>query len=336
MHRADVSGSVSRSLCDEGSSRAASTTGIAADIGDEQEISQSLSTFSSHVLRIKEGLARANETTLVLLDELGGGTDPEEGAALGEALLEELLELRAPTLVSTHLGRLKEFAFRNQRAENGCTEFDIETLEPRYRLFVGVPGESAALIIARRLGLSRELIERAEGRLERRDEEVVRLLADVREARFDAERMRSRAEAQLVDAAQGARDLADLRADVERKQELLETEAQKTLEDRVREARDATERARSLLPQLGAEPRRAMEAVIEALDQALSGASLTRRREEFLTGLRKGDLVYLPRYRQRCSVHKVRRDRREVVVKLGSMKLTVDFDEISRSASEER
>jgi DNA mismatch repair protein MutS2 len=97
------------------------------DVGDEQEISQSLSTFSSHLVRIRDGLARAGERTLVLFDELGGGTDPDEGAALGEALLEELLARKAKVVVSTHLGRLKEFAFRNARAENACAEFDPVT-----------------------------------------------------------------------------------------------------------------------------------------------------------------------------------------------------------------
>ncbi|MCB9905719.1 MAG: endonuclease MutS2, partial [Planctomycetes bacterium] len=135
--------------------------GIAADIGDEQEISQSLSTFSSHLVRICDGLARANPRVLVLLDELGGGTDPDEGAALGEALLERLLEKDVPTLVSTHLGRLKEFAFRHPRVENACAEFDLETLAPCYTLVIGVPGESAALVIARRYGLDDALVDRA-------------------------------------------------------------------------------------------------------------------------------------------------------------------------------
>lgn len=108
--------------------------GVVADIGDEQEISQSLSTFSSHLARIKAGLARATDRTLFLLDELGGGTDPDEGAALSEALLETLLEKRSPVLASTHIGKLKEFAFRNARAENASVEFDATTLRPRYRL----------------------------------------------------------------------------------------------------------------------------------------------------------------------------------------------------------
>ncbi len=157
--------------------------GIVADIGDEQEISQSLSTFSSHLKRIREGLERATEATLVLLDELGSGTDPDEGAALSEALLEVLLTRRSHTLVSTHIGKLKEFAFRHPRAENACVEFDAVTLAPCYQLIVGMPGESGALVIARRLGMPAAIVERAKERLVRRDEELTKLMADMRHAR---------------------------------------------------------------------------------------------------------------------------------------------------------
>ena len=303
--------------------------GIAADIGDEQEISQSLSTFSSHVLRIRAGLERADRHTLVLLDELGAGTDPDEGAALGQALLEELLAIGSPTLASTHLGRLKEFAFRHARVENACTEFDLETLEPRYRVLVGVPGDSAALIIARRLGLSAELIARADACLERRDEEVMELMDDVRDARTEAERARGMAESRLEEAARTSREVEDLRSDLERRGELLEAEAQRGLEERVREAQRALERARALLPQLSGHQQREMEAVLDELGASLGGATLTERRQAFLLTMKKGDLVYLPRYRQRVPVHKVRRDQQEVVVKLGSMKLTVAFDEVT-------
>ncbi|MDA0948993.1 MAG: hypothetical protein O2799_10745, partial [Planctomycetota bacterium] len=128
---------------------------VLADIGDEQEIRQNLSTFASHLVRIQEALEQADPQSLVLLDELGGGTDPEEGAALGLAVLETLLARAAHTLVSTHIGRLKEFAWRRPRAENACTAFDLESLAPLYQVHLGTPGESGALVIARRLGRGR-------------------------------------------------------------------------------------------------------------------------------------------------------------------------------------
>ena len=118
---------------------------ILADIGDEQSLEQSLSTFSSHISRIASILATADDHSLVLLDEMGSGTDPTEGAALGRAILDQLDKIRCRAMVTTHLGDLKTYAFNNERAENGAVEFDIETLRPTYRLHIGQFGMSNAL-----------------------------------------------------------------------------------------------------------------------------------------------------------------------------------------------
>jgi DNA mismatch repair protein MutS2 len=303
--------------------------GVVADIGDEQEIRQSLSTFSSHLVRIKAGIERAGPRTLVLLDELGAGTDPDEGAALSEAILETLLERGVPTLASTHIGKLKEFAFRHPRAENACVEFDAETLAPRYRLIVGTPGESGALVIARRLGLPRGLVDRAHARLERRDAEVQELMADMRRARTQAEHVRSQAETQLEHASRASREIEERQKEIERKGELLESEAQKSIEERVREARRHLERAQALLAQLPPAQRKGMEEALLALEREISGTALSDRRQAFLAALGKGSYVYLPRYRQRVVVHKVDRASREVTVQLGSMRMKVSFDEVA-------
>jgi DNA mismatch repair protein MutS2 len=141
---------------------------ILADIGDEQSLEQSLSTFSSHMSRIASILRAADRHSLVLLDELGAGTDPTEGAALGRAILDELDRIGCKAMVTTHLGDLKTYAFSNNRAENAAVEFDVETLRPTYRLQIGQFGMSNALKIARRLKLPRGLLRRAHGYLRRR------------------------------------------------------------------------------------------------------------------------------------------------------------------------
>ena len=205
--------------------------GIAADIGDEQEIRQNLSTFASHLVRVSDALERATPETLVLLDELGGGTDPDEGGALGTAVLERLLTARVPTLVSTHIGKLKEFAYRHVRAENACAEFDHETLAPRYRLMLGTPGESCALVIARRVGLSESVVEVARQRLERREGELEALMSDVRSARMAAEETRLGAEAELARARERSRVVDEREAVLERRIDQLEREAQKGVAD---------------------------------------------------------------------------------------------------------
>ncbi|MCB9906389.1 MAG: hypothetical protein H6830_01590 [Planctomycetes bacterium] len=304
-------------------------SGICADIGDEQEIRQNLSTFASHLVRIRAGLERADPATLVLLDELGGGTDPEEGAALGEAVLETLLRRGVPTLVSTHIGRLKEFAFRHPRAENACTEFDLETLAPKYSLLLGTPGESGALVIARRLGVPEEVVALAEARMQRRDSELLELMGDVRKARVEAEATRKHAEASLDDARATALELQERAQELERRSEQLEKEAQKGLEERLRDGMRNLDRARTFLSQMPKEVAQALGTLLDQLSADLSGATLTDRRQSFIQSLGKGSLVYLPRYRQRVMVHKVDRDRRIVVCKLGSMKIQVPFDEVT-------
>lgn len=165
---------------------------ILADIGDEQSLEQSLSTFSSHISRIASILRVAGSASLVLLDELGAGTDPTEGAALGRAILDELDHLGCRAIVTTHLGDLKTYAFTNDRAENGAVEFDSETLRPTYRLRLGQFGMSNALRIARRLQLPRELLRRAHRYLKRKRGRTPEL-ARLQKLREEAEKARTEA-----------------------------------------------------------------------------------------------------------------------------------------------
>src|SRR5262245_50262448 len=165
---------------------------VLADIGDEQSLEQSLSTFSSHISRIAAILRVADGGSLVLLDELGAGTDPTEGAALGRAILDELDGLGCRAMVTTHLGDLKTYAFSNERAENAAVEFDVETLRPTYRLLIGQYGMSNAIRIARRLKLPHDLLRRAHRYLRRRQRRAPEI-AKLAELKAEAEKAREEA-----------------------------------------------------------------------------------------------------------------------------------------------
>jgi DNA mismatch repair protein MutS2 len=202
---------------------------VLADIGDEQSLEQSLSTFSSHVRRISEILGKATERSLVLLDELGAGTDPADGAALGRAILDELTAIGSRAIVTTHIGDLKTYALSTPGAENAAVEFDDRTLQPKYRIHIGDIGQSNALKIARHLNLSDHIIARAETyRAERRGGEIpeLEILQSLRkeaeearesalQARTEAERTRealARRLAELQDQTRQAETIAEARA----------------------------------------------------------------------------------------------------------------------------
>ncbi len=302
--------------------------GIAADIGDEQEIQQSLSTFSSHLVRIRAGLERAGRDTLVLLDELGGGTDPSEGAALGAALLEELLARGAPTLASTHIGALKEFAYRHERAENAHVEFDAVSLRPLYRLVIGAPGESRALAIARRLGLPAVLVDRAELHLGPVSDGAL-ALDEVRELRVAAERLRGEADARLQECERARTELAGREVELAGRRAQLEAEAQRGIEERIARARAILARARAFLPQLPPTGRTELDSWLRDVEEALGGATLSDRRASFLGALKKGELVWLPKFKKRVQVARIYKDKRELDVKLGAQELRVSFDDVT-------
>lgn len=213
---------------------------VFADIGDEQSIEQSLSTFSGHITAIIDIIERAGPRSLVLLDEMGAGTDPTEGAALGIAIVDRLIEAGVTMIATTHHSELKVYAHQNEAVRNASVEFDMETLRPTYRLTIGLPGQSNALAIASNLGMPSDVIERARGSLSREERDLESLLGDLRGQLSAAE---ERAERAATDAAEAA----SIRADLERRRsEFVADEARLRQDARARISRELHEVERTL------------------------------------------------------------------------------------------
>ena len=269
---------------------------VYADIGDEQSIEQNLSTFSSHLTNMLSFLDRADEHSLVLLDELGAGTDPAEGSALARALLDHFRRRSAMTFVATHYPELKSYAQLTPGVRNGCVEFDPQTLSPTYKLTVGLPGRSNAFAIARRLGLPRDIVEVARQMVSPDDLRTEDMLTDIHRLRVQAAQARDEANGARAEVEKLTRELRQRLATIEQEREeiLEQARAEATAELETLRAEMRTLRRRM---QAAAAPLEAVVAVEEA------AASLTEELES--TAPEPGSLEFptLPKAPQRPIRH---------------------------------
>lgn len=311
---------------------------IFADIGDEQSIEQSLSTFSSHMSNIVGIVGSAGEGSLVLLDELGAGTDPTEGAALAIAILEELLEAGASVMATTHYTELKKYALEKSGVENASMEFDVETLSPTYRLTIGVPGKSNAFEISDKLGLNREIIGKAKTLLEGGDLEFEQVLSAI-------EADKKAAEAERDEAVLLHMEMKKQKEELEKKAASLERQRTKMLNDAKEEARsiiadakalslDVQEELRELakLESRGERNRRFDESRKRIKDAA------GRYRETFIKevndnpvnieDIKQGDRVKVLSLGQNGEILTLPDDKGELTVQVGILKARVHVDDL--------
>ena len=316
----------------ESGSEIAVYSNIYADIGDEQSIEQSLSTFSAHMTHLVSILDKVEPEDLVLLDELGAGTDPEEGAALAMAILERLLTIKATVLATTHYSELKTFAFGREGIENACVEFDVATLRPTYRLLIGIPGASNAFAISRRLGLSESLIIRAKqliqadhaqfeqviNQLEKEKMLYEQMNADIETRLRRAEQMEAKAEAMRV-------ELNQKKADILRR---AKDEGAALVRRMRRESEEVISQLKEQFNDQGIQKRQA--AIQAARDQINEAACKVRpgivsvkafRKPVDLKTLEPGDIIYVTKLDQKGTVLSIRG--KELEVQLGSLKTNV-------------
>lgn len=313
---------------------------VFADIGDEQSIEQSLSTFSSHMTNIVDIVNHSDNRTLVLLDELGAGTDPTEGAALAISILEHLYNKGAKTIATTHYTELKKYALATEGVENASMEFDVETLSPTYKLSIGTPGRSNAFEISNKLGLNKEIINHARELLEEGDIEFEDVISAIEKNKRDAEEERD--EAIMLNIA------------IKKQQEELEAEKAKFEEQKKKIISRAKEEAREMIRE-AKEFSDQVQKELRELEKYQDIGERNRRQEEIRTGIRKlsdkyrdkieieknpnpvnpnelkiGDRVKVISLDQKGNVISLPDDRNEVQVQVGLLKINVKLDNLTK------
>jgi DNA mismatch repair protein MutS2 len=301
---------------------------VLADIGDEQSLEQSLSTFSGHIRRISRILAEMTDNSLVLLDEVGAGTDPVEGSALALALLQYLADNSQLSIATTHFGELKALKYENERFENASVEFDEESLSPTYRLLWGIPGRSNALTIARRLGLKPEVIDAAKTKVGGATDDVNQVIAGLEAQRRRQETKASEAQALLQQAERLYKEVSQKAAALKEREQGLRQQQEQAVQSAIAQAKGEIAAVIRRLQQGPVTAQNAQQATNTL--QQIADRSMPSAPPKLKVGFHPhvGDRVRIPRLGQTAEVLSNPDEDGELSVRFGLMKMTVNLQDI--------
>ena len=312
---------------------------ILADIGDEQSIAQSLSTFSSHMKTIVDVVAQCNDRTLVLFDELGAGTDPAEGAALAIALIEYCRKMGSSVVATTHYAELKLYAMRTEGVINASCEFNVETLQPTYKLLIGIPGKSNAFAISRKLGLAEDILKEAGDLVGKSDKDFEDVLSQLEQQRQQMEQARHEAEKLRLETQkikqQSEAYSIQLQKEKDKAMEAARAEAQRIIDDARRVANATSEELKALKKQLqdsadasGINLRQAeVRRNLNEAESKLRAQRPEQKRPEPKRGVMIGDTVELLKLGTKASVIGINKDG-SYQLQAGILKMNAKADEI--------
>ncbi len=320
-------------------SRLSTFNAILADIGDEQSIAQSLSTFSSHMRTIVDVVAQCDDRTLVLFDELGAGTDPAEGAALATAIIEFCRKMGSRVVATTHYAELKLYAMRTKGVINASCEFDVETLRPTYKLLIGIPGKSNAFAISRKLGLAEEILKEADDLVDKSDKNFEDVLSQLEQQRQQMEAARQEAERLKQETAkikqQSEEYHEQLRKEKEKAMEAARREAQYIIEEARTAANIASEELKAMRKQLqdsadasGINQRQAeLRRNLNEVEDKLRANQPPKERPKPSRGILVGDTVELLKLGTKASVIAINKDG-TYQLQAGILKMSAKPDEV--------